>query len=123
MTHRTSTGQFSKGYSGNQSGKPKGARNKNTLAAIELLEGESQALSRKAIDLALAGDTAALKLCLERIVPAARERPLNAIELPVITDQKSVLEVLQNIVEKLTTGEILPSCVFWPMLITDSGNG
>ena len=54
-------------------GRPRGARNKSTLAAMALLEGEAEALTRKAVELALGGDTVALKLVLDRILP--RERP------------------------------------------------
>ena len=109
MTERTVTGQFSKGHSGNQDGKPKGARNKATLLALELLEGESDALCRKAVELALAGDTVALRLCLERIAPAVKERPIEAFQLPQITDQRSVLDALETVAEKLSCGELLPS--------------
>jgi hypothetical protein len=57
------------------SGRPKGARNRATLAAEALLDGEAEALTRKAIELALAGDPIALRLCLDRILPPRRERP------------------------------------------------
>ena len=53
-------------------GRPPGARNKATLAALALLEGEAEALTRKAIELALAGDTVALKLVLARLLPKGR---------------------------------------------------
>ena len=49
--------------------RPKGARNRATLAAETLLDGEAEALTRKAVELALAGDTTALRLCLERVLP------------------------------------------------------
>ncbi len=39
-----------------------------------LLDGEAEALTRKAIDLALAGDTVALRLCMERVCPTDRSR-------------------------------------------------
>lgn len=64
-------------------GRPKGTRNKATLAAEALLEGEAEALTRKAIELALAGDGAALRLCLERIVPVRRGRAV-ALDLPPV---------------------------------------
>ena len=106
---RTEKGQFSPGHSGNQNGKPKGARNKATLLALDLFEGESEALSRKAIELSLGGDTVALRLCLERIAPTLRERPIEAFELPQITNQRSVLNTLQTTLSKLASGELLPS--------------
>ena len=57
------------------SGRPKGARNRATLAAEALLDGEAEALTRKAIELALAGGPIALRLCLDRILSPRRERP------------------------------------------------
>ena len=48
-------------------GRPLGFRNKATLAAEVLLDGETEKLTRKAIELAMAGDTVALRLCLNRI--------------------------------------------------------
>ena len=63
-------------------GRPKGACNKSTLAAMALLEGEAEALTRKAVELALAGDTVALKLVLDRLLP--RERTIR-LDLPLRT--------------------------------------
>ena len=50
---------FQPGKSGNPAGKPAGARNKTTLAVEALLDGEAEGLTRKAIELANAGDIAA----------------------------------------------------------------
>ena len=67
---------FKPGQSGNPAGKKPGTRNRATRALEELLEGQGEALTQKAIDMALAGDTVALKLCLERIYPAHKDRPV-----------------------------------------------
>src|SRR3954447_18959741 len=53
-------------------GRPAGARNRVTLAAMAMLEGEAEALTRRCVELALAGDTTALRLCLERLLPKSR---------------------------------------------------
>lgn len=71
-TGREQDGRFSPGVSGNPAGKALGARHKATQAAQAMLEGEIGALTRKAIEMALEGDTTALKLCLERILPALK---------------------------------------------------
>jgi hypothetical protein len=64
-------------------GKPKGARHRATRAVEALLEGEAEALMRRAIEAALGGDTTALKLCLDRVAPALRERPVSFALPPI----------------------------------------
>ena len=59
-------GAFPKGKSGNPKGRPKGARNKATLAAEALLDGDAETITKKAIELAKAGDLTAIRLCLRR---------------------------------------------------------
>jgi hypothetical protein len=54
----------------------RGSRNKATLAAATLLDGEAPGLTRKAVEAALAGDLLAMKLCLERVLPRCDERPV-----------------------------------------------
>jgi Family of unknown function (DUF5681) len=73
--------QFKPGQSGNPAGKPKGTRNATTLALEALLDGQASALTEKAINLALAGDMAALRLCLDRILPPRKDSPV-AFDLP-----------------------------------------
>jgi Family of unknown function (DUF5681) len=68
---------FKPEQSGNPHGRPRGARNRATIAAETVLDGEADALTRKAIDLAKQGDTAALRLCIERILPARKDRPVS----------------------------------------------
>jgi len=62
----------------------RGSRHKASLIAESLLDGECQRLTRRAIELALDGDIKALKMCLERILPPARERPCS-FKLPLIS--------------------------------------
>ena len=68
---------FERGKSGNPSGRPKGARNVATMLAEALLDGEASAITRKVIEKALEGDSAALRLCLERLLPPRRGRPVS----------------------------------------------
>ena len=75
-TPRDLRGRYVKGVSGNPAGRPVGILNEATRAAAVLLNGEAGALTRKAIDLALAGDIAALRLCLDRIIAPQREQPV-----------------------------------------------
>jgi Family of unknown function (DUF5681) len=65
---------FQKGQYGNPAGRPPGSRNKATLAAEALLEGELERLTREAIDRAMDGDALLLRLCITRLLPAPRGR-------------------------------------------------
>ncbi len=80
---RDARGRFAKGRSGNPAGRPLGARNEATRAAELLLDGEAAALTKKAIELALEGDPAALRLCLDRIIAPRRGRPVRVDLAPV----------------------------------------
>jgi hypothetical protein len=46
-----------------------------------LLDGQAEALTNKAVEMALAGDTAALRLCMYRILPPRKDRPVT-FDLP-----------------------------------------
>ena len=94
---------FTKGQSGNPSGKPKGARHRATLAAEALLDGEAEALTRKAIELALAGDSIALRLCLDRILPPRRERPLRFV-LPELRSSADAAAAVGAILAAVASG-------------------
>jgi Family of unknown function (DUF5681) len=61
---------FPKGRAGNPAGRRRGSRNQSTMAARMLLAGEAEALTHKAVELALTGDPTALPLA--RTDPAAR---------------------------------------------------
>jgi len=63
---RNTAGQFKIG----NSGRPKGSRNKATMAIESLLKGQAKALTQTAVTKALEGDSIALRLCMERIAPA-----------------------------------------------------
>ena len=39
---------------------------------MTLLEGEAEALTRRCVEMALAGDATAMRLCLERLLPKSR---------------------------------------------------
>lgn len=96
---------FNPGQSGNPAGKPKGTRNRTTLAVEALLEGEAEALSRKAIELALAGDTVALRLCLDRIAPVRKGRAI-ALDLGPVKTAQDLAEAQTTIIAAMGSGEI-----------------
>ncbi len=88
-------------------GRPKGSRNRATVAVESLLDGEAEALTRKAIELGLAGDGAALRLCLERLLPARRDRPVS-FELPKIETAEDAAKATGAILSAVASGEVTP---------------
>jgi len=100
-------GRFRKGVSGNPAGKPKGARHKATLAAEALLDGDSEKLTRKAITMALKGDPTAMRLCLERILPPRRDRPVR-FQMPNMTTPNDIASAVGAVARAMGRGELTP---------------
>ncbi len=89
-------------------GKPKGARHKTTLAMEALLDKEGEALTRVAIQKAKAGDMIALRLCMDRLAPARKDRHVS-FELPKIEQAADAAKASAAIVKAVAEGEITPS--------------
>jgi len=100
-------GRFRKGRSGNPTGRPPGARNKATQTAELLLDGEAEALTRRAVELALAGDGMALRLCLDRIIPPRRGRPVQ-LGLPLVRGAADLGGTMAAITNAAASGTITP---------------
>ncbi|MCA8278504.1 DUF5681 domain-containing protein [Burkholderia cepacia] len=96
--------QFKKGQSGNPAGKPRGARDKRT-ALRELLQPHAADLVAKAVELAKAGDTTALRICIDRCIPAikAKDAP---VDLPDLTG--SLVEQGEAVMRAMARGRITP---------------
>jgi hypothetical protein len=107
-TGQKQAGRFQKGQSGNPAGRPRGSRNTATLAAEAILDGEAEALTRKAIEMALGGDTVALKLCLDRIYPARKDRAVT-FALPPITSARDAADIAAAVAEAVAAGHLSPS--------------
>jgi hypothetical protein len=107
-TGEQQAGRFTKGQSGNPAGRPRGSRNAATLACEALLEGQAEALTQKAVEMALGGDTVALKLCLERIYPVRRDRPVT-FALPPITSARDVADIAAAVAQAVASGQLTPS--------------
>lgn len=95
---------FPKGHTG----RPKGALNRTTRALQELLDGEGDKLTRKCIDRALAGNLGALRICMDRLIPARRDAPIE-FDLPDITSVADLPNATNAILKAVATGELTPS--------------
>jgi hypothetical protein len=106
---REPDGHFRKGHSGNPAGRPPGCRNHATEMAEVLLEGEVDALTRKAVELALEGDTTALKLCLElcldRVVPRRKSQAVT-FDLPQIDRVEDLGNAIGSVLKAAAGGRL-----------------
>lgn len=102
---RNADGQFVKGRSGNPAGREKGTRNRMTMLAEQFLDNQSLGLVQKALQLALDGDAAALKLCLGRIIGPRRQRPSN-FALPPLRTAADLAPAVAAIAEAAAEGVI-----------------
>jgi hypothetical protein len=77
------------------------------LATQALLEGEAEALTRKVVELAKNGNPMALRLCLERLLPPRKDRPIT-FALPKLEGAEDLPQALKAILEAVAQGEITP---------------
>ena len=107
MTHRNNGRNTDGTFAHGNPGKPRGTRHKATQAALALLDGEAEALSRQAVTMALAGDTTALRLCLERIAPPRRDAPVS-FSLPPMRSASDAAKAAGAVLDAVATGDLTP---------------
>lgn len=98
-----SAGRWKPGQSGNPGGRPK------RIGQVRaLLEHKREELVKKAIELALAGDVAALRLCMERLAPPLRPTT-EPVEIPGLAQASTLTEKCQVIVSAVGNAQISPT--------------
>ena len=103
MNGRDTDGRFTNG----NNGRPAGARNRTTMAVLDLLNGQAQAIRQKAIQMALQGDTTALRLCLDRIAPPRKDNHVE-FPLPRMTTVRDAAEAAGAVLQAVSSGELTP---------------
>jgi hypothetical protein len=96
---------FRAGESGNPAGRAVGSRNKKTLAVEAALFDHAEALVKNLVDRAMAGEPAAMRLAMERVLPAGRGRPL-PIDLPPVRSAEDAQAAAAVIMAALKEGAI-----------------
>ena len=100
---RNKAGQFSAG----NSGKPRGSRNKATLAIESLLQGQAEALTQTALTKALEGDSVALRLCMDRIAPLPKDATVT-FAMPTMSSALDASEAAGSVLKAVSEGELTP---------------
>src|SRR5262249_26712831 len=106
---------FQKCESGNPAGRPRGARNRTTVLLENLLAVDAEAIGRKAIELAKAGDIAAIRMCMDRLGPARKGEP-GVFDLPPprparrrLAAAAGSVAAAASIVAAVAAGDLTPS--------------
>ena len=89
-------------------GRPRGSRNKTTSAVEALLDGQAVAITNKIVEMALAGDRGAMRLCFERILPPRSGRAVS-LDLPAVASAEDAASAMSAIIAAVASGEITPS--------------
>ena len=64
-------------------------------------------MTRKAVNLALEGDTTALRLCLERLCPPRKDRPVS-FDLPPMKAPADAVAAMSALLAAVAQGEVTP---------------
>src|SRR5476651_2649682 len=104
---RDAAGRFVAGASGNPSGKRPGTRNRRTVLAEALRDGEDNAVARVVIDKALAGDAVTARFLLGLLSPKPRGRAIT-LDLPEDARPGDVVAAFDATFAAMAAGEITP---------------
>jgi Family of unknown function (DUF5681) len=99
------SGQWKKGQSGNAAGMPKGTRHRATMLAEKLMEDDAGNIVRAVVSAAKAGDPTAMRLCIERLVPVRKGRPVT-FDLPPVKTAADIVGAVGELASAMAAGEL-----------------
>jgi hypothetical protein len=73
-----------------------------------LLKDNAKELIEKAVEMAKGGDGPALRLCIERIAPARKDRPV-WFDLPEMKEARDAVNASAAIVAAVASGDLTPT--------------
>ena len=99
--------RFVKGQSGNPKGRTAGSRSKSAVAGEQIFEGARDSIFLAAVDGAQKGDPTALRLCVERLYPVRKGRPVK-FSLPALKSPSDVVKAMASVAAAMADAEISP---------------
>ena len=75
------------------------------MAAEALLDGDAEKLTRKCVEAALGGDSVALRICMDRILPPRKERPVS-FKVPPLKSAEDAAAAMAAITSAMAEGEL-----------------
>lgn len=101
-------GRWAPGNRGNPAGRPKGSRNKVTEFCELLLDDQADRIVQAVIRKACAGHGTAMQLCVDRLMPARRDRHV-AFAMPAIASLKDLSGAQEALLQQTSSGVLTPS--------------
>ena len=95
---RNTAGQFAVG----NTGRPKGSRNKATIAIESFVQGQAEALTQTAVT-----DSVALRPCMERVAPAPKDQPVS-FSLPKMDNAIDASGAAGSVLTAVSEGDLTP---------------
>ena len=89
-------------------GRPRGSRNKSSRLGQDALDRHGEALIQKCLLLAFQGHPTALRLCMERLMPARRQRALR-FKLPALKTLTDVDAASELVLGGVAHGKLTPA--------------
>lgn len=86
-------------------GRPPGSRNKSTVWAEELIGQHREAVLRKCLAMALQGDSTAMRLCVERMLPLSKESRIG-LKIANVSTIADVATELNRVLQAVSRGVI-----------------
>ena len=86
-------------------GRPRGSRNKRTIELQEMLNEHGTAVVKKCVFMALQGDVAAMRLCMERLLPPCKQSPAQ-FPLPLIATIAEIMQAQAAVLDGFSRGEL-----------------
>ena len=77
------------------------------MLAEKFMEDDAEDIVRAAVNAAKAGDPTAMRLCIERLVPVRKGRPIT-FDLPPVETASDITKALGVIAKSMAAGELTP---------------
>ena len=85
-------------------GRPPGSRNQRTVFS-EMMESHGEPLIKQCLVRALKGDSTAMRLCMERLLPPCKPSN-NRFRMPVVKTASDVRLALQSVLQEVARGRL-----------------
>jgi Family of unknown function (DUF5681) len=99
-------GQWTRGQSGNPNGRPIGSRNLTFRHLHELMMAQGEAVVNAVLTAAIAGDSTAMKLVVDRVLPRRVCNPISDVAIPPLRTAADASRALGEIVAAALDGRI-----------------